>query len=636
MAPSRSIVSADHLMAGMSPLLQSDKGIPQEGAKEVAIELSNSLQFCCGDESTPALGLEATTSSDPQQSGTNGAQAPWEPMPKQIANRYDVVSVLGIGGQAAVFLADDPRLRRKVAIKIPKTIRPLQLVDKERFEREAQAIAALNHPGIVTVHDFELQDDGRCYIVLEYLPGQSLKECLKSPASRSQFTVQRTVEFMSQVADALHYAHQRGIYHRDLKPGNILLDEHEVPHITDFGLAITRETQVDLRGQVAGTIPYMAPEQVRGEAHWINGQTDIWALGVILYQMLAQRRPFQGATNEEIYDEILHRTPTSLRELNPQVSKTLDEIVLKCLEKDPSRRFGTAADLRQALATCLLPVEVAGHTNNLRIKQVLWGAATLAILSVILLLAREIVTPAAMIVSPDEQVGAGPRAEPRPGEWQFLLDRPPDQILWPFPAEPSSDWSFLPEKRKVTVLTDKRHLLRLGSTDRNDYDLSITLKQAPWLGGRMGLFLGCHESPGSMPRTTQYETVTVEWNGPQSDKPLSVNHSLHLESSEGSPILRHVPYILDATAIPIPGFKSLTLNISVRKQRVQQITVLGDDAKALPLMEFQPTQQPSLPTVQGFRAIPLAVGNFGLFVDESSDGVSGEYSSFGFRLLNKE
>jgi hypothetical protein len=128
--------------------------------------------------------------------------------------------------------------------------------------------------------------------------------------------------------------------------------------------------------------------------------------------------------------------------------------------------------------------------------------------------------------------------------------------------------------------------------------------------------------------------VTVEWNGPQSDKPLSVNHTLHLESPEGPPVTRHVPYVLDATAVPPPGFKALTVVVSVRAQRVQKVAVLSDDTKALPLIEFLPRRQPGVPTLQGFRAVPRAIGDYGLFLDESHDGVSGEYLSFGFRYFD--
>ena len=169
--------------------------------------------------------------------------------------------------------------------------------------------------------------------MLEYLPGRSLKDCLKKPDARQIFTVEHTLELVCRLAEALHYAHQRGIYHRDLKPGNVLLDEDGNPHISDFGLAVTQETQTGLKGQVAGTAAFMSPEQVRGESDWLSGQADIWALGVILYEMLAGCRPFQGKSEEEIYEEILHRVPTSVRQINGLVSADVDRIVLTCLGK---------------------------------------------------------------------------------------------------------------------------------------------------------------------------------------------------------------------------------------------------------------------------------------------------------------
>ena len=170
---------------------------------------------------------------------------------------------------------------------------------------EGRLAAVLKHPAIVRVYDLGRDDDGTVFIVLEYVEGTILSDLL----SRGKLEPFRLASMIAEVADAVHEAHRAGLVHRDLKPSNIILDRRGRPKVTDFGLAITEARQLEKAGEVAGTTTYMAPEQVRGEAHRLDGRTDIWALGVILYQGLTGRLPFPGRGRSATFDEILRREP---------------------------------------------------------------------------------------------------------------------------------------------------------------------------------------------------------------------------------------------------------------------------------------------------------------------------------------
>jgi len=254
--------------------------------------------------------------------------------------RYQVCRVLGRGAFGTVYLADDPELDRPVAIKVPRRERFASQQDVERFLEEARCAARLKHPGIVTMHDVGHEGD-LCYIVMEYVQGRSLEELMRSQRPSPA----EAAGLIARVADALHYAHKKGFVHRDLKPGNILIDDQGHPHITDFGLAVSEDSQRLQAGQVAGTPAYMSPEQVRGETHRLDGRTDIWSLGVILYELFTGRQPFWRGNVAECLDEILNREPKPPRQVEDTIPPELERIVLKCLAKPVNERYSTAADL---------------------------------------------------------------------------------------------------------------------------------------------------------------------------------------------------------------------------------------------------------------------------------------------------
>src|SRR5688572_4034288 len=250
-----------------------------------------------------------------------------------------------------VYLAKDPLIGRLVALK---TIRIGAHADddetkefQQRFIREAQAAGILNHPAIVTVHDIGRDEESdTSFIAMEFVEGQNLKEVLSQGRALS---FEQIADIISQVADALDFAHAKGIVHRDVKPANIILLEGNRAKITDFGIAKIASGAANLTstGQFLGTPNYMAPEQVKGAP--VDGRTDIFALGICLYECLTRRKPFGGDSLTSISYKIVHEPFPSLSEINPQIPDGYEEIISNCLAKDPTKRYQRARDMSTAL-----------------------------------------------------------------------------------------------------------------------------------------------------------------------------------------------------------------------------------------------------------------------------------------------
>jgi serine/threonine protein kinase/formylglycine-generating enzyme required for sulfatase activity len=275
--------------------------------------------------------------------------------------RYSVVRRQGEGGFGTVYQAWDEDLKRTVAIKVPHRALFSSSERVELMLNEARLAAQLRHPAIVTVYDVERDPDGNIYLVLEYVNGRPLSDILKT----GDFSIEHLIGLMARVADAAHHAHKHGVIHRDLKPTNILVDAEGNPRVADFGLAVHEDMQRLRWGEVAGTMPYMAPEQARGETHRLDGRTDVWTLGVILYRILTGRKPFSGATSE-LTDEILHRDPKPPRQINDAIPKEIERICLKCLSKRMTDRYNSALDLAEDLRhfqNRTVPAELAGTAS---------------------------------------------------------------------------------------------------------------------------------------------------------------------------------------------------------------------------------------------------------------------------------
>jgi serine/threonine-protein kinase len=269
---------------------------------------------------------------------------------------YSIIEQIGAGGMGVVYRARDERLERDVALKVL----PAGLLNDEtargRFRKEARALAKLNHPHIGTVYDFDTQD-GVDFLVMEYIAGTTLDGKLAS----TTLTEREVLILGAQIALALEEAHERGVVHRDLKPGNIMVNQKGRAKVLDFGLAGLFNPQSDATAAptvtearvAAGTLPYMAPEQLRGES--VDARTDIHALGAVLYEMATSRRPYQEDVQPRLIDAILNRAPAPPRARNPQISEEFERIVLKCLEKEPDRRYQSAKEVATDLERLKTP-----------------------------------------------------------------------------------------------------------------------------------------------------------------------------------------------------------------------------------------------------------------------------------------
>lgn len=265
--------------------------------------------------------------------------------PGDASGDYTIEAVINEGTFGIVYRASQATEDRKVALKVAKAAVCSNQEQMGRFLEEAKTLAKIQHPGIVPVFDSGEWRPGVPFVAMRLLKSDSLHEII----SRGELHWKKAAEFGIAIADALAYAHERGVVHRDLKPANILLDEHDNLLLADFGLALHYDNQASHENELAGTVAYMSPEQIRREAHWLDGRTDIWSLGVILYEMVANRHPFRSDNRIKLAEEILSREPWSLRQLKPSIPVAFEQIVNKCLRKEVADRYSSATDLTNSL-----------------------------------------------------------------------------------------------------------------------------------------------------------------------------------------------------------------------------------------------------------------------------------------------
>ncbi|MFH0939514.1 MAG: protein kinase [Planctomycetota bacterium] len=273
-------------------------------------------------------------------------QKPATASPIKQFDNYEILSEVSHGSFGVVYKAKQRELDRIVALKVLLAGVHASAEAVARFQREAKAVAKLKHPNIVPIYDIGVYE-GHHYFTMEFVEG----EALSSLITKKAVTTSKALMIAETLADAVESAHQAGVIHRDIKPSNILVDKHGRPHITDFGLAkqINLDTKYTVSGTTLGTPAYMPPEQARGEIEKINARSDVYSIGAVMYEMLTGRTPFSGRSLLEVVVAVINDQVKPLRQFNPKIHRDVQTIVLKCLEKDPRRRYVSAAELRDDL-----------------------------------------------------------------------------------------------------------------------------------------------------------------------------------------------------------------------------------------------------------------------------------------------
>jgi len=286
-------------------------------------------------------------------------------------SHYKIISKLGAGGMGEVYLVEDTKLKRQVALKFLPHYLTSDRDSKARFTREAQAAAKLNHPNIITIHEVS-EYQGRPFFAMEHVEGKSLRDLIKI----KEASLERVIDLATQICDGLREAHEAGIVHRDIKPSNIILDKKGRPKLLDFGLAAVKGTDKLTRtGSTLGTVGYMSPEQARGQK--VDQRSDIFSLGVVLYEMVTGRRPFKGEDDAATLHAITDDTPQPLARFCTDVPDELQQVVDRALEKDAETRYQTAsgmlADLKRLAVSGLMPVTVSAQAT--RARKLRWAVA---------------------------------------------------------------------------------------------------------------------------------------------------------------------------------------------------------------------------------------------------------------------
>ncbi|GAC1379546.1 MAG: hypothetical protein NVSMB33_04870 [Ktedonobacteraceae bacterium] len=292
-----------------------------------------------------------------------------------IAGRYEIREHIATGGMASVYKTWDHRVERIVAIKVLRALDKNDQRAVERFRREARAAAALTHPNAVTIFDF-VEEWGQYFLVMEYINGPTLKQLI---SQSHQLQPLQAIDIAAQVCDVLQVAHARGFIHRDIKPQNIMLawggglangttnSERPLVKLTDFGIVrVIEEGGLTNSGIVLGTADYLSPEQARGET--LTASSDLYSLGVVMFEMLAGRPPFIGPTAVSIAMQHASTNPPSLHQFNPTVPPSIEHIVMRTLEKEPEDRFQSAAEMQQALRQCAKELPQASQSNRTSVR----------------------------------------------------------------------------------------------------------------------------------------------------------------------------------------------------------------------------------------------------------------------------
>jgi serine/threonine protein kinase len=502
-----------------------------------------------------------------------------------FSGRYRLLRMVGRGGFGEVWQAYDPVLQKHVAIKKPRLNQLPALPPRANFLDEARKAASLRHPAIVRIYDVGQEAEGY-YIVSEFIEGESLQARMQ--AGRQPF--EWSARLIATVAGALHAAHLAGLVHRDVKPANILLDQSGNPYLADFGLALREEEQLSERSNVCGTLAYMAPEQVRGDTHLMDGRADIYALGAVLYELLTGRPPFRGGDVDEYRELILRREPRPPRSIDDAVPVELERVCLKCLAKEVRDRYTTANDLASDLNAWLEKrAGPAGSGTERSVPGLALKAAAAAVL--ILSLVGGVIGVALLSGALDWRARPSSEAGERTSKAPTVKE-----LLWPKDRAPCR-WELLPDTNQLKVYTEATTLLQIGDTRADSWNFTATVRQLDKVG-RIGLFLGYRKD--SETATAAFELIQL----------VVVENRGYLQRS-----IETYPYAVPFVGVSGTVYASVPVN-DLREENTIRLVVRDN---RLSEVRFNGERLPALLDGTGR---PAAAGPFGLFNRNSDSLVS--------------
>jgi serine/threonine protein kinase len=528
--------------------------------------------------------------------------------------RYLLIEKVGAGGFGVVYRARDELLEREVALKIPRRERLQSERAVASFLNEARSAAKLHHPGIVGVYDVGQADDGSYFIAMEFVHGQSLTKLIK----QRRLSFDEAGSLVTKIADAVHEAHKQGLVHRDLKPSNVLVDGAMEPHVVDFGIAVSEDQQRNLAGDIAGTVPYMSPEQVVGEVHLMDGRTDIWSLGVILYQLLTGRHPFGGNHATDLLEQILRRNPKPPRQIDDRIPKRLEAVVLKALQKHPPQRFNTMRDLADALREC--GDDESSHQANLaseshvegtmlQSSRKTWGG----VFHKVGLYLLPILCAVALIINLTASRRGKDGASLDPSKnamsagiirnvWQPMLVARPREALWSRFKE-GGVWNHDADARSLSIDSQGLGMLKIEETNAASFKLQVgILKNSQ--SGQAGVFFGHHDSlePDGSTATQMQAIYLLCYRDEQGQQAFDIRRdSITLvPTSVGVPSVRR--YHKLACPVPQPPLEEITLEIDIVAGRLNAVRWGGLVLKQLADHDIGPDNPP-----------PECRGTFGVF-----------------------
>jgi hypothetical protein len=472
-----------------------------------------------------------------------------------FVGRYRLDRFVGRGGFGEVWKALDPELNRTVAIKLPRVDVPTGHDVTLRFRDEARRAASLNNDGIVPVFDVGHVAAGT-FIVSEYIDGPTLSRRMKAGAIPRD----EGVRMIIRLAQSLHQAHLVGLVHRDIKPSNVLLRPDGTPAITDFGLAISEEEQLTAEDAVVGTVAYMSPEQARGEGRLVDGRSDLYSLGIIFYQLLTGRLPFQFRTSRDCLDQIARREMRPPRSIDDTIPPELERICLRCLEKEVGRRYSTGLDLAEDLQNWVASRRPVSRRRT----------AAIAAVAVVLLAALGVFAFNSRNKPADVPARGGiPAAPPEPAGGRLELFGQPLEEIAALKGDVTDFWQVDEDNRVLTLRSD-RNLWILGTRHRGRPPLRIRGSVfVDERGGAVGFCWGLSNDPDAFPKKDpQCFAILVERNDADESVKLSLNQLFVGEFLQGARWINHTAVIAEA-CVEEPGNPFRALEVVVNESGVE-------------------------------------------------------------------